>query len=1090
MPSAIDSNGASDGRVAKRQRVEGQAVGVKRERKIGTSRLFAPYRVRLCLFCVNWILVIYLYTDYIRLQTVGLVSPTSVPFTSIPLGKTTFQLTTSVGRSLQTYDLRRGLNLNFITRPQTPEFITASIAWKDLVFAAWGGQDAQSSRGVWAFKRGKMTAELEMPRSFDQNIKALCIFGSWIIGCCDSHILVWKSSTLELYTTLQGSTAAPFTGAITTMPTMLNKIVAGKQDGTVELWNVSSGKLVYSILPPAADFGAVTALEPTPALSLLAIAYEAGPLIIQDIQADKTILQFNSSQDGPSGPPVTSISFRTDAMGAGDDGRKAGVMATASSQSGDVTLWDLNNGGRKAGVLRGAHAAPSSESLGGVTKAAFLPGQAILVTSGLDNSLKTWIFDETPFSPVPRTLHQRSGHGAPVTTLSFLPAASDGSDASGKWLLSTSKDRSLWGWSLRRDGQSAELSQGNVTKKARKVGILSSEGRESIEGLKAPPITAIACSLNRDGGMGAIPGKHPIWQSSGKAKSTNTESSGSTGWESVLTAHHNDNKARTWFWGRKKAGRWAFETGDQSVVQSVAVSPCGTFALIGSANGGIDMFNLQSGNHRQRYPARLTPAQARQLRIDLLKADEEIAPAANTTKAKFYRGQGKHTSAVTGLAVDNLNRTVISCGLDGKIKFWDFHTGLLDHEIDWSGAVQISGMRLNRGSELAAFSCHDGCVRVVDITTHKLIRELKLSRSSATSAVQFADFTFSNDGRWILAATSSLVCAWDLPTGHLIDAFKLPSTCSAISFSPTGEYFATASSEHVGVDVWSNKTLFTHVPTRHITEAELSAINLADAHAPTVSGEGGESVIGTLANAEEEDDEEDLDFESPQSLDTELARLSEGLVSMSMVPRSRWQNLLHLDVIRQRNKPIAPPKKPEKAPFFLPSLQERQNNPTLQQGSDAQDLTALEQERSRIMKMDRAGNLGTFTTLLRNAAETEDYSHFLSHLKNLNPAAADVEIRSLSSAAISLSGDAEQANELVAFVNALTSLLRSKRDFELGQAWMAVFLKVHADVVGEDEDLRQAVSEWQSAARSEKERVEMLSEYCNGMVGYLRAARV
>ncbi|KAL1311321.1 hypothetical protein AAFC00_001499 [Neodothiora populina] len=1068
MPSAVDPSGVSDGRVAKRQRVgTNDAVSKENRNKIGTSRLFAPYR------------------------TVGLVSPTQVPFTSTPLGKTTFQLTTSVGRSLQTYDLRRGLNLNFITRPQTPEFITASMAWKDMVFAAWGAATAASQRGVWAFKRGKMVAELEMPKNLQEDVKTLCIFGSWIVASCRSQILVWKSDTFELYTTLRGSTSNPFTACITTMPTMLNKILAGKEDGTVELWNVSSGKLLYSILAPAADFGAVTAIEPTPALSLVAIAYEAGPLIIHNVHTDQTILRFNHSREGPSGPAITSISFRTDGMGAGEDGRDTGVMATASLQSGDVTLWDLNNGGRKAGVLRGAHAAPSADSLGGVSRIQFLPGQAILVSSGPDNSLKTWIFDHTPFSPVPRILHHRSGHGAPVTTLAFLPAASDGSDASGKWLLSTSRDRSLWGWSLRRDGQSSELSQGNVTKKARKMGILASEGRDSIEGLKAPPITAIACSLNRDGGMGAIPGKQPIWQNSGKAKgASNTESSGMTGWESVVTAHEGDNKARTWFWGRKKAGRWAFETSDQAAVQSVAISPCGTFALVGSANGGIDMFNLQSGNHRQRYPARLTPAQARQLKIDLLKADEEIAPSANVTKARFYRGQGKHTAAITGLAVDNLNRTVISCGADGKIKFWDFHTGRLSHEIDWSGAVQITGMRLNRGSELAAFACHDGCIRVIDITTYKLIRELKLTRKSTPTAVQFPDFTFSSDGRWILAATSSLVCAWDLPTGHLIDAFKLPSGCSAISFSPTGEYFATASTEHVGVDIWSNKTLFTHVPTRHITEAELSTINQSQAQAPTVSGEGGESLIGTLANSAEGEEEEDFDLDTIDSLDADLASLSQDLVSLSLVPRSRWQNLLHLDVIRQRNKPIAPPKKPEKAPFFLPSLQERQNNPALRQDAHSQDLASLEQERSRIMRMDRGGKLGTFTSHLRNAADTADYSGFVSHLKTLNPAAADVEIRSLSSATTSLSGDDHQANELVAFVEALTSLMRSKRDFELGQAWMAVFLKVHADVIGEDEDLRDAVEEWQGAARAEKERVETLSEYCNGMIGYLRAARV
>lgn len=920
------------------------------------------------------------------------------------------------------------------------------------------------------FKRGKKEGELEWPTGLKENVKAFCVFGSWIVGCCDTQLLVWKSAAYELYTILQGSSPVPFTGCMTSLPTFLNKILVGREDGTAEIWNVSSGKLVYTLLPPAADYGAISALQPTPALSLVAIAYETGPLIIQDIRTDTEVIRLNSS-----GTPITSISFRTDGLGAGDDGRKAGVMATASSSIGDVTLWDLNNGGRKAGVLRGAHDSPTKTAPGGVSKIKFLAGQAVLVSSGLDNSLKTWIFDETPFSAIPRTLHQRSGHGAPVTRLMFLPSASDGSDDNGKWLMSASKDRSLWGWSLRRDGQSTELSQGNVNNKAKKQGLLAAGDRQGMEDLKAPPITCIACSLNRDGGIGAMPGKQPIWHSAGKlkGKSTSTESSAMTGWESVLTGHEGDKKARTWFWGRKRAGRWAFETGDGGNVSSVAISPCGTFALVGSDQGGIDMFNLQSGIHRTRFPARLTPMQAKQLRVDLQKDGLLVE---DDGKKKFYRGQGKHTSAVTGLAVDSLNKTVISAGADGKIKFWDFSTGLLRHQIDWSTATGITGMKYHRSSELAAFLSTDGCIRVVDTSTCKLIRELWPSRS-ANSSLQgrpIADFCFSNDGRWITAASEQLVFVWDLPTGHLIDAFKLLAACTALAFSPTGEFLATASADSVGVDIWSNRTLFTHVPTRHITDAELEQILAFDAQAPTASGEGSRAPIADAT--EEVSDDEDVLLDS--DLDNTINNLSSSLLSLSLVPRSRWQNLLHLDLIRQRNKPIAPPKKPEKAPFFLPSLQDRQ---AVQSASaPEQDLAELEKERSRIVKMNRTGAQSAFTSLLVAAGETDDFVPFVEHFKGLSPAAADVEIRSLSG----------EGDELVCFVRALVALLRSRRDFELGQAWMAVFLRVHGDVVVEDEDLRAVVEEWQAALSEEMERVQRLVGYCGGLVGFLRAARV
>lgn len=62
------------------------------------------------------------------------------------------------------------------------------------------------------------------------------------------------------------------------------------------------------------------------------------------------------------------------------------------------------------------------------------------------------------------------------------------------------------------------------------------------------------------------------------------------------------------------------------------------------------MFNMQSGQHRQSFPARL-PASRSKL--------NSLASASDASK---------HTKAVTGLMVDNLNRTVVSCGLDGKVK--------------------------------------------------------------------------------------------------------------------------------------------------------------------------------------------------------------------------------------------------------------------------------------------------------------------------------------------------------------------------------------------------------------------------------------
>lgn len=44
------------------------------------------------------------------------------------------------------------------------------------------------------------------------------------------------------------------------------------------------------------------------------------------------------------------------------------------------------------------------------------------------------------------------------------------------------------------------------------------------------------------------------------------------------------------------------------------------------------------------------------------------------------------------------------------------------------------------------------------------------------------------------------------------------------------------------------------------------------------------------------------------------------LVTLSGLALPRWANLPYLDIIRERNKPIEPAKKPKAAPFFLPTI--------------------------------------------------------------------------------------------------------------------------------------------------------------------------
>lgn len=93
----------------------------------------------------------------------------------------------------------------------------------------------------------------------------------------------------------------------------------------------------------------------------------------------------------------------------------------------------------------------------------------------------------------------------------------------------------------------------------------------------------------------------------------------------------------------------------------------------------------------------------------------------------------------------------------------------------------------------------------------------------------------------------------------------------------------------------------------------------------------------------------------------------------------------------------------------------------------------------------------------------------------------------------------------MAFVEALTWRLRQRRDYELVQAWMAVFLRVHGGEIaggtgqggmnedgegyGEGEELREALREWRAVQDGEGKRLGALVGYCSGVLAFLRSER-
>lgn len=184
-------------------------------------------------------------------------------------------------------------------------------------------------------------------------------------------------------------------------------------------------------------------------------------------------------------------------------------------------------------------------------------------------------------------------------------------------------------------------------------------------------------------------------------------------------------------------------------------------------------------------------------------------------------------------------------------------------------------------------------------------------------------------------------------------------------------------------------------------------------------------------------------------------QLTEQMITLSLLPKSKWQTLLNLDVIKARNKPKEAPKAPEKAPFFLSTLPgvEPKFVATKKDDGKAGD------DDSKMIRMSMLQPETVFMTLLKRGhasgvarrvvnenqkgeqlIEVErDYSDFFDHLKGLNPSAVDFELRSMT-----LDNDLAEPRY---FLEAIECLLKQRRDFELAEAYLNLFLRIHGDIL-------------------------------------------
>lgn len=331
---------------------------------------------------------------------------------------------------------------------------------------------------------------------FGHTLCALSTDGRWIF----TWNLLEGTPSVQRIDLLGAEANERFATSIVHPDTHLNKVLVGFSDGSVEVWNVRSGKRVhafdgetlYSLANPESrktpvDPAArrVVALEQSPALDIVAIGFSSGHVLIHDVRLDEPIFHLRLSSSTIEGTESTpqndvlardGIAFRSDwkqhtiAL-AGTNGTIAiysldGVHAPVSPDD-PASQHATPRAARVQHVIRNAH----ERAVGGL---AFVPGQPLLISSSSDNSYKQWFFDD-PDAVItdklggntaldgstaasagggpPRLLKSRGGHFEPPHIVRHY-------GDTGKNLLTASRDLSVRCLSIVRDSRSFELSQG------------------------------------------------------------------------------------------------------------------------------------------------------------------------------------------------------------------------------------------------------------------------------------------------------------------------------------------------------------------------------------------------------------------------------------------------------------------------------------------------------------------------------------------------------------------------------------------------------------------------------------------------------
>jgi U3 small nucleolar RNA-associated protein 21 len=253
--------------------------------------------------------------------------------------------------------------------------------------------------------------------------------------------------------------------------------------------------------------------------------------------------------------------------------------------------------------------------------------------------------------------------------------------------------------------------------------------------------------------------------------------------------------------------------------------------------------------------------------------------------------------------------------------------------------------------------------------------------------------------------------------------------------------------------------------------------------------------------------------------------LAPEMVTLSLLPRTQWLNLVHLDTIKERNKPIEAPQKPKSAPFFLPTLTLEANagrNPVFDasvglldleneageatkaaaaaawgDGEDEGSPDSSDKEdgdgatttttASRVLRAGQKGFKGPtrrsrLVELLHSCSDAGDFTSLMGHFRSLTPTEVDRELRSMQLLDEATPEEERDVELLFTFLEAEAA---SNANFEFTQALLRASLMVHGEAVAGRPAVAAAAARVEARLSVTWQRLNTTLQHVRCMVGLL-----